>query len=172
MRKRTRKKVLGAAAGAAGGLAAAWAMNQFQAVWAAAEKKMRPPSPEEIVGKGEPATVRAAAGISETVFGRELTESEKKWAGSVVHYAFGGLLGAFYGAMASAAPVAMAGAGTGYGSAVWLLADEIGVPMTGLSAGPIRTPPLKHLKAWASHLVYGLVTEGTRRAILKALRVR
>jgi uncharacterized membrane protein YagU involved in acid resistance len=147
-------------------------MNQFQAVWARAEKKMRPPSPEEIVGTGEAATVRTAAGISKAVFGHELTEREKKWAGPAVHYAFGGLVGAFYGAMASAAPVARAGAGAAYGSAVWLLADEIGVPVAGLSAGPIRTPPLRHLEAWASHLVYGLVTEGTRRAILKALRVR
>jgi hypothetical protein len=52
-----------------------------------------------------------------------------------------------------------------------VLADEIGVPAAGLSGPPTKTPPAKHLQAWAAHLVYGLVTELTRRGILKALRV-
>ena len=81
-------------------------------------------------------------------------------------------MGAVYGAMASSNRMAVAGGGTGYGSAVWLLADEIGMPAAGLSGSPAKTPLRKHLQAWASHLVYGLVTEGTRRAILKAARVR
>jgi uncharacterized membrane protein YagU involved in acid resistance len=144
-------------------------MNQFQAVWAKAEKKLKPSSPDK---GGEDATVRTAEGISKTVFHHELTAREKKWAGPAVHYAFGGLVGAVYGAMASSTSLAVAGGGTGYGSAVWLLADEIGVPAAGLSGPPAKTPPIKHVQAWASHLVYGLVTEGTRRAILKAVRVR
>jgi hypothetical protein len=145
-------------------------MNGFQALWAKAEKKVRPSAGN---GKGaEPATVRTAEGISRCVFGHELTAQEKKWAGPAVHYAFGGLVGAVYGAMAGSTRLAAAGGGTGYASAVWLLADEIGVPAAGLSASPIRTPLRKHVEAWASHLVYGLVTEGTRRAILKAARVR
>lgn len=169
MRKRTRRRVWGTVAGAAGGLAAAFVMNQFQAVWAMAEKKLSPSSDDQ---GGEDATVRTAAGISKSVFKHELTPREKKWAGPAVHYAFGGLLGALYGAMASMTPMAAAGGGTGYGSAVWLLADEIGVPAAGLSGPPTKTPPRKHLQAWASHLVYGLVTEGARRGILRAVRVR
>lgn len=173
MRRRTRRRVWGTVAGAAGGVAAAFVMNQFQAVWGKVEKKVNPPPPEEKGQKGgDNATVQTAAGISKTVFRHELTQNEKKWAGPAVHYAFGGLVGALYGAMASTNRMAMAGGGTGYGSAVWLLADEIGVPAAGLSAPPTKTPPMKHLQAWASHLVYGLVTEGTRRAILKAARVR
>jgi hypothetical protein len=170
MRKRTRRKVWGTVAGAAGGVAAAFVMNQFQAVWEKAEKKLNPRSSKD--QSGDDATVRTAAGISKTVFRHELTQNEKKWAGPAVHYAFGGLVGALYGAMASTNRMAVAGGGTGYGSAVWLLADEIGVPAAGLSGPPTKTRPLKHLQAWASHLVYGLVTEGTRRAILKAARVR
>jgi len=169
MRKRTRKKVWSIVAGAAGGVAAAFVMNQFQAVWARAEKKLSPSSDKK---NGDDATVRTAAAISKTVFHHELTASEKRWAGPAVHYAFGGLVGAVYGAMASSNRMAVAGGGTGYGSAVWLLADEIGVPAAGLSGSPAKTPLRKHLQAWASHLVYGLVTEGTRRAILKAARVR
>jgi putative membrane protein len=173
MRTQTRKRVWGTVAGAAGGVAAAFVMNQFQAVWAKAEKKLSPPPPEESSNKGgDDATVRTAAGISKMVFHHELTAGEKKWAGPAVHYAFGGMAGALYGAMANSTRMAAAGGGTGYGSAVWLLADEIGVPAAGLSGPPTKTPPMKHLQAWASHLVYGLVTEGTRRGILKVMRVR
>jgi uncharacterized membrane protein YagU involved in acid resistance len=156
-------------AGAAGGVAAAFAMNRFQAVWSKVEKKVSPPSGNQA---GEPATVRTAASISKTLFRHQLTAREKKWAGPAVHYAFGGLVGAVYGAMAASTRMAAAGGGTGYASAVWLLADEIGVPAAGLSGSPAKTPLRKHVEAWASHLVYGLVTEGTRRAILKAARVR
>ncbi len=140
---------------------AAFAMNQFQALWKDGGDE-----------GGDDATIRAAAGISKTVFHHELTAAEKKWAGPAVHYAFGGLLGAAYGAMAGSNRLAAVGGGTGYGSAVWLLADEIGVPAAGLSDSTAKTPPMKHVQAWTSHLVYGLVTEGTRRAILRVLRVR
>lgn len=170
MRRRTRKKVWGTVAGAAGGVAAAFVMNQFQAMWAKAEKKLNPSSGDR--KGGEDATIRTAAGISKTMFHHELTTREKKWAGPAVHYAFGGLVGAVYGAMASSTRLAAAGGGTGYASAVWLLADEIGVPAAGFSDPPKKTPAMKHVQAWASHLVYGLVTDGTRRAILKMARVR
>jgi hypothetical protein len=158
--------------GAAGGVAAAFAMNRFQTVWARVEKKVSPALRKGSGSKGEAATVRMAESISNRVFRHELTGEEKKWAGPAVHYAFGGLVGAVYGAMASSTRLAAAGGGTGYASAVWLLADEIGVPAAGLSGSPVSTPLRKHVEAWASHLVYGLVTEGTRRAILKAVRAR
>src|SRR6185312_7905251 len=108
MRKRTRKRVWSTVAGAAGGVAAAFAMNQFQAAWASVEKKVSPSSENK---GGEDATVRTAAGISKTVFHHRLTAREKKWAGPAVHYAFGGLVGAVYGALAGSTRMAAAGGG-------------------------------------------------------------
>jgi putative membrane protein len=41
--------------------------------------------------------MKTADRISEALQGRHLTKDEKKKAGSVVHYAFGALMGAVYG---------------------------------------------------------------------------
>lgn len=160
---------MGTFAGAVGGLTASFAMNQFQSAWTAAEKKLARQAREKGSGGGDDATVKAANRISKNLLGHDLTEPEKKWAGPAVHYAFGSLVGAVYGGMAERMPAARAGIGTAYGSAVWLLADEIGVPATGLSRPPTASPPTAHAKALASHLVYGLVTDLTRRAVLKAV---
>jgi putative membrane protein len=105
---------------------------------------------------------RPAQVISEATTGHHLTPREKKTAQPLVHYSFGTLVGAVYGAMAAKVPAAKAGSGTVYGAAVWLLADEVGVPMAGLSKPPQAIPAQKHLEALASHLVYGLTVEGVR----------
>jgi hypothetical protein len=47
---------------------------------------------------GDDATVKVADRISRAVRGRPLAEREKSPAGSAVHYGFGAVLGAFYGA--------------------------------------------------------------------------
>ena len=165
----------GAAAGLVGGLVASWTMNQFQAVWfkaaEALEKSNGEPKAElqETSTSDENATVKAARAISEGVFGRELKENEKEFAGNAVHYAFGSTTGAFYGAMAEVTPEVTVGAGVPFGAAFWLAADETVVPLLGLAKGPTAYPVSTHAYALASHLVYGLTTELVRRAIRKAV---
>jgi uncharacterized membrane protein YagU involved in acid resistance len=56
------------------------------------------------------------------------------------------------------------GAGALYGAAVWLLADEVAVPRSGLVQTPQKTPLSKHRQVLGSHFMYGLTTEGVRRA--------
>jgi uncharacterized membrane protein YagU involved in acid resistance len=164
----------GIAAGAVGGLVASFAMNQFQAAVSAVaesvarkerERKGLPEPDKNQKSGGDDATVKAAKAISEEIFGHELAEDEKKWAGPLVHYGFGMALGACYGAYASAMPVG-SGAGMKYGAAVWLGADEIAVPLVGLSGPPADTPLSGHVNALASHLVYGVVTHFTRKLVL------
>jgi hypothetical protein len=154
-RKRKENVWLNTAAGAIGGLMGAWTMNQFQAAVA----KLQPPGKQ---GGGEPVTVKAAEQISEAATGHKLTRQQKKTAEPLVHYGFGTLVGAIYGAVAAKAPITKTGAGTVYGATVWLLADEIGVPAAGLSKPPQEVPLMKHLEALGSHLVYGLTVEGVR----------
>jgi hypothetical protein len=153
-------------AGAVGGLAASYAMNQFQSLWTAVTEEMskRQGDPQQSSG-GEDATVKTAEAISERVFHRELTDAEKKWAGPAVHYAFGTLMGAVYGVLAETVPAAGSGHGAAFGTAVWLTVDEIGVPALGLAQPPSQTPASSHIKALASHLVYGVTTDLTIRTI-------
>ena len=163
MRRRTKRIVKRVVAGAIGGLAASLAMNQFQVIWSKAEEAVS----NSKTPQGEDATVKIARNISRKVCNADLTEPQKKVAGPIVHYGFGTLLGALYGALAETVPLTSAGYGIPYGSAVWLLADEVAVPALGLSKAPNKAPIRSHIQALASHCVYGLAADLTRRAILK-----
>jgi uncharacterized membrane protein YagU involved in acid resistance len=110
--------------------------------------------------------VKTAQAISETATGDQLTKEEKKWAGPSVHYGTGAVFGAIYGLLAATVPAMTSGRGLVYGSAVWLVADEIGVPAAGLSGPPTETPASGHANALASHLVYGATTDLVRRPLI------
>lgn len=159
----------GIAAGALGGLVASFAMNQFQAALSAASQAVSKDGGEggESSQGSEDATVKTARVISEKVLDEPLPDSEKQTAGSAVHYAFGTAVGALYGGCSAVLPFVSAGRGMLYGTAVFVLADEIGVPAAGLSPPPTETPGSSHAKAFASHCVYGFVTDLIRRALLK-----
>ena len=173
----------GLVAGLAGGLVASWTMNQFQAVWMRAatnsEKAHGAQSMQPSQGstgnqaedgkEQDDATVETAKVISRNVFGHELQESEKRPAGTAVHYAFGAATGGLYGALAEVTPQVTTGAGIPFGAAFWLLADEISVPLLGLSKGPAEYPVSTHAYALASHLVYGVTAEMSRRALRQVL---
>jgi len=117
----------------------------------------------------EPATVKAAEGISETLLDRPLSQSEKETAGPAVHYTFGTSVGGAYGLLAELAPMVTMGAGLPFGTILWLMADEVAVPAFGLSEPPTEHPLSTHAYALASHLVYGLTTEGVRRMVRQVL---
>ena len=176
------KSVLkGLVAGLAGGLVASWTMNQFQAAWTRiAEGSEKPHGAQSMQpsegSKGDQdtkeqddATVETAKVISRNVFGHELQESEKKSAGAVVHYAFGTATGGLYGVLAEVSPQVTMAAGLPFGAAFWLIADEITVPVLGLSKGPTEYPISTHAYALASHLVYGMTAELSRRALRQVL---
>jgi hypothetical protein len=162
MTTQTRNISKGVLAGIAGGLLAAFVMDRFQALASKA-------GAGGTQDKGEQATVKAASAISEHALKRPLSDEEKKAAGPVMHYLMGGLSGGLYGAVASIAPGAKAGAGTLFGAALWLLADEFAVPALGLSKKPTEVEPGKQAMALASHLVYGLATYAARRALMTAV---
>ncbi len=173
----------GLVAGLAGGLIASWTMNQFQAAWTrlaeGSEKShgaqsMQPSygsqgNQTEDVNDQDDATVETAKVISEKVFGHELRESEKEPAGAAVHYTFGTVTGGLYGALAEVSPQVTTGAGLPFGAAFWLIADEVSVPLLGLSKGPTEYPVSTHVYALASHLVYGVTAEFSRRALRQVL---
>jgi putative membrane protein len=157
----------GMAAGLIGGLVASYAMSQFQSLW------MRYAGEQNEGGKKksrkEPTTVKAASAISKRVFDHTLTRAEKKYAGPAVHYAMGATSGAIYGAAAELIPAATAGGGIPFGTAVWLVADDVTLPAVGLSKWPTAYPFSQHAYAFASHVVYGLTTEAVRRALRSIL---
>lgn len=168
----------GFAAGLIGGLVASWTMNRFQDVWlkvangGGAQSGQRETQQTEQQSNGEEqddTTMRAASAISEGLFNHKLTKSEKKVAGTAVHYSLGTGVGGLYGAVAEVAPEVTAGTGLPFGAAFWLVVDEGAVPLLGLSKGPTEYPLSTHLYALSSHFVYGLTAELVRRSVRKAL---
>jgi hypothetical protein len=175
-----RSPARGLIAGLTAGLAATWVMTHMQSAMSAAAESMEPePEPEPDVetadaepadgSADEPATTKAASAVSERVFDHRLTDAEKRIASPAVHYGFGTLAGGLYGLLAERSPVFATGAGLGFGTALWLGADEVGVPLAGLSDPPQDVPASTHARSLAAHLVYGLTAEVIRRGVRRML---
>jgi len=137
----------GAIAGLIGGRFASWVMNQFQAGVNKVSDRFKEQEDSDI-----------------DIFQHELEPEEKKPAGTIVHYAYGSALGAFYG-WAERSDLARTASGTLFGAVLWSGSDEIGVPMFGLSKAPTEYPVSTHAWALAAHAVYGVTTERVRRSL-------
>lgn len=157
---RTINVARGAVVGLIGGLIAAGAMSvAHRLVGEVAPRPEPPPSSRE-----EDSTVKVASAVTRQA-GYRLAEDQKPKAGTMVHYAFGGSVGAFYGAVAEIVPRVTAGVGLPFGVAVWLGAHVIVVPALGLSEPPPRRPVRQEAEEFGLHLVYGLTTELARRLL-------
>jgi len=163
----------GAVAGAVGGLVGAWTMNQAHAAISKLKKQSNGPSQSggdsAESGESEDATMKVAGKTFKVVAGRQLSHEQKKKAGPVVHYAMGAAMGAAFGAVSETQRRLTPVAGPIFGSAVFVAADEIGVPLAGLSGPPTSYPISSHLEALAAHLVYGVTADLVRRGVRAAL---
>ena len=157
----------GILAGMAGGLVAAWMMNQFiagpgenlqQAVGGEQESPLTGEPPED-------ATMKAAAAITEAVTAEHLTQREKAKGGPLVHYAFGVLTGGAYGGLAEYSSAVTSGFGTSFGGALFSSADLLAVPALGLGPWPTEQPGGAQATPFAAHVVYGITTELVRRLV-------
>jgi hypothetical protein len=178
-RKRRRPNMLlGALAGAAGGLAGSWVMVRFNHLMDANNggsdkagdshphrRANARPNDTDATIPDEPGSMQAASAVAEPVLGRPLTEREKEIGGPIMHYLFGAASGALYGAVAERDRSTTRGAGTVFGVSVWLIADEIGMHAAGFASHPADYPLSRHASALASHIVFGLAVEGVRRAL-------
>src|ERR1700712_2696881 len=111
--------VRGVLAGVAGGLVASWIMNEFiagpgvklqHAVQTDEENVQQEQQAKKQEQSGEPkidATMKTADAIASAANGgRHLSLEEKQKGGPVVHYAFGALMGGFYGGLAEYSSIA------------------------------------------------------------------
>lgn len=157
-------------AGLIGGLVASYAMERFQYALSRISADMGGASggggQQHRKPQSEPATYKAADAAARAVTGKPLPQEDKPAGGSIVHYAFGGAVGAIYGAAASQSDEITAWGGIPFGATVWLLADEIGVPLSGLAKAPTEYPVSSHISAFATHLVYGFTTESVRKLLM------
>jgi putative membrane protein len=149
-----RSLVKGLIAGLIGGLVATAAKTVAE--------KIYPPRTH-----GEP---KPPAVLAEKLAGHELTAREEIVAVETIHWGFGALTGAAYGALAEFYPAATAKDGAGFGMALASLTHEGALPAMGLSAPPEEQTTRERTSEMASHAVFGVVTETVRRVIRKLLR--
>jgi hypothetical protein len=158
-------------AGVIGGLVASWTMEYFQRALGRINEEMGGANggggQQHRKPQSEPATYKVGGAVAETITGEEVPREHKPTAGALVHYAFGGAVGAIYGAAAARTPDVTAWGGLPFGATVWLIADEMGVPVAGLSKPPTEYPLSSHVSAFATHLVYGATTECVRRTMIR-----
>jgi putative membrane protein len=165
-------------AGAVGGLIGTWAMSQAQRAWSRAAGDV----PASAGGKHDArdwqersehqnSNELAAQAVASHVIGRRLTRRELRIAAPLMHYSFGAAVGALHGAYAQRRRRAGV-AGARLGATLWLAADEIAMPVLGLSEPTTRRPLEMHLQSFAAHIVYGLITEIGRRAMSSTLDER
>lgn len=163
----------GAIAGFIGGLVGTWAMSQCQALWSRAAEGFESPSAGgrhdardwQERNEGENANEIAAQEMATRTIDRPLTRDELEVAAPLLHYTFGGVMGAVYGAMVERSRRVPAAAGAGFGAAVWLGGDEMGMPALGLARRDVEYPLEAHAQSLAAHIVYGMTTEFVRRGI-------
>ena len=162
--------VRGILAGMAGGLVAAWVMNQFMA--GPGQKLQEAVQARGDRGHGsepsEDATMKAAEAIVHTTTGDHLSRAEKKKGGPIVHYAFGALTGGLYGGLAEYSSKVTSGFGTSFGGVLFSTADLLAVPVLNLAPSPSDQPASALATPFAAHIVYGATTEFVRR-ILRSL---
>jgi hypothetical protein len=167
----------GAVAGIIGGLVGTYAMSEFQGWWSRAIRGEQPQSSAgehdardwQELEEGVNANELAAQTVARATVGRPLDRQELSVAAPAVHYTFGAMVGGFYGALAETAPHVRALSGAAYGATVWAAADEIAMPVLGLSERTDEQPFERHFHSFAAHIVFGVTTELVRRGVRAAL---
>lgn len=150
-------------------MVASLAMDAFQRAVKATEERFSPSPAGGQPKEEKPATVKAANRVTEAATGRQVPESAEATADEAVHYGLGMVLGLAYGASAEYLPEVTAGQGSVFAAATWAGLDEAAVPLAGLSPPPWKSGASTHLYSFASHLVFGLTLEATRRLMLTLL---
>jgi hypothetical protein len=175
-RAEDRNVIKGVLAGTIGGLVGTWLMSEFQAIWSRTADGGHEPDGASAGGRhdardwqerveGRNANELAANAIAERTIDRPLTREELEAAAPAMHYAFGAAMGALYGGLCEVSSKVRAMGGSGWGTAVWAGADEIAVPLLGLSRPRSEYPLETHAQAYAAHIVFGVTTELVRRSV-------
>ncbi len=166
-----------AIAGAVGGLAGTLAMNYAQRLWTLAADRGAPSSaagPHDARdwqerSEDQNSNEMAAQALARATINRRLSDRELSILAPAIHFSFGAAAGAIYHG-AYLHPVSHdRRSGTLFGSALWLVADEIAMPVLGLSRSTLQRPVEMHCQSFVAHLVYGVVAERVRRLTRHAL---
>jgi Protein of unknown function (DUF1440) len=170
--------ITGVAVGALAGFAASWAMNFAAKLYARATVPFEPDEATRklhlrqrelfCIERADP-TGESAERLAERFLHRRLTGRQLSFARDFLHYGFGTAAGAVYGVLANRNPNVTRAFGLQFAAILLIGGEEIATPALRLLPPPHRLPLAAHIAMLASHIVYGLTLEATRRAANAAL---
>lgn len=143
----------GALAGMIGGFAGAGAKVLAE--------KLFPP---RVAGQTPPPIV-----LAEQVAGHPLPPTQQQAAMHSIHWGFGAVAGAIYGAAIEMEPSVGAWKGAAFGLTLNKLTHESLLPRMGLAAAKEEQPTQERISEWVTHAVYGIFTEAVRRSVRRCL---
>ena len=120
--------------------------------------------PPRTQGEPEPTEI-----LAEKLSGHPLDATTKAIESEAIHWGFGALTGAAYGALAEFYPAATSKEGASFGIALMTLTHGKALPAMGLSAEPEDQTFREQSSEAATHVLYGVVTERVRSMVRKVL---
>lgn len=97
------------------------------------------------------------------------SEETKTVLSYAVHWGYGLSQGGLYGALNRNAGFPDIGGGLRTAVGLWLLGDELMVPLLGLQSGPTAASPAQHANRLGAHLFYGVATAATAQFLRRLL---
>jgi len=144
--------------GAVAGAAATWVMDRVTTGMLDGQPK-RITAREEAAQPNGRSSVGNLVAKAQSVVGLRLRAANRRKVETAVHYGLGILPGALYGVLRPRLPGLGAARGLAYGTAVFLLNDELLNTKLGL-AGPITAYPTQtHLRGLVGHAVLGVTMD-------------
>jgi len=90
------------------------------------------------------------------------SDEQKQKVGTLIHYGFGARWGMLYGLLRESYPQMRSLRGVVfYSSVVWMISDNLILPVFRLAAWPNRYSWKTHTYAWSAHLVFGFAVWGS-----------
>jgi hypothetical protein len=126
-------------------------------------------------GPEESATDAVGRIAYQAVTGRAPSPATQRRLSWAVHIGYGLAVASLYGAIRGGRDRGIARAVLGgalFGAGLWLLGDELAVPLLGLSDKPTTYPVKSHLQSLAQHLGFGVATAATTGVLLDGRRPR
>ena len=175
MQKRSALK--GFVAGTVGGLLGTVALDLFKQALEKGSRKAENAAGRAPVLAGQQARqtinyhlahAQAAEFLAEAA-GTSLSKGQRITATPITHFAFGALCGGVYGLLAEYHRGITFGAGTAFGTSLFAVTNEAVLPALGMLPPAFRSPAILHVEGFASHAIYGAVTEGLRTLVRNSL---
>ncbi|MBX3158574.1 MAG: hypothetical protein KF773_21570 [Deltaproteobacteria bacterium] len=181
-KRQRRQRRTGLARGLLGGVVGLAAMEVIRRATAPLVKD-RAPSPYDVLPTersmspfglhhepGESATTAIGRIAYQQLLGRPPSERMSALLSWGVHLGYGLVAAAAFGALRGARAHHVVRDGLAFGSGLWLLGDELTVPLLGLADKPTAYHPTRHLQSLAQHLGFGVATAATARALAQRAR--